>query len=407
MEFWLSLLGLVILLLVVKAYLIKGVYQATDSRKGTWIYGVFSIGTLLIGVPTMIAAFSDGMVGLMFWENFPIALMISVVLCEVLLLAFFVIADILEIVKSIGQQKNETTEPVKTRRRFLKQVGIGITALPFASFLYGITKGKYNFKVIEEVLSFKDLPKAFDGFKIVQFSDLHSGGFDSFEDVKRGMELIQAQNADLILFTGDLVNDLEAEIIPYKPLLKALNAPFGKYAVLGNHDYPIDKDLFPTEEAAQQNFSAIHQHHEDTNFHLMNNSNVKLEKDGTFIRLIGVENWGHSFIKEGDLDKAIQDCTDDEFSILMSHDPTHWDDVVLKHPKHIHLTLAGHTHGSQLGLELLGIKWSPIQYFYKRWAGLYQSLNQYLYVNRGFGFIGFAGRVGIPPEITVFTLKTI
>ena len=282
---------------------------------------------------------------------------------------------------------------------------MGFSLLPFSSFLYGITKGKYNFKVYNQKLFFQDLPSAFDGFRIVQFSDLHSGGFDSYEDVKHGFDLIQAQGADLILFTGDLVNDLADEILPYKALLKGLSAPFGKYSVLGNHDYPEDEELFPDETSKSKNFAAVQQHQADAGFHLLNNANVKLEKKQAAIRLIGVENWGNSFIKEGDLDKAIEGCASDEFSILMSHDPTHWEEVVLKHPKHIHLTLSGHTHGMQMGIEAMGIKWSPIQYFYNRWAGLYQELNQYLYVNRGFGFMAFAGRVGIPPEITVFTLK--
>ena len=203
-----------------------------------------------------------------------------------------------------------------------------------------------------------------------------------------------------------MVNDLEAEILPYKSILKNLKAPYGKFSVLGNHDYPQDKDLFESEEAAKLNFEAIKKHHNDIEFRLLNNASVKIEKGNQYIRLIGVENWGNGFVKEGDIDKAIENCKENEFSILMSHDPTHWEEKVLSHKKHIDLTLSGHTHGAQIGIELLGRKWSPVQYFYKRWAGLYKELGQYLYVNRGFGFIAFAGRVGIPPEITVLTLKT-
>ncbi|MFK8006414.1 MAG: metallophosphoesterase [Saprospiraceae bacterium] len=396
-------------ILAFKGYISRGVYQATVSKTTQFWYTVFSLGTFIVGVIALVRTFPNGIIGLSTSTNFIIALMLSVVLCELILGLFFIGDDLILFINWMTEKKsNEIDNNIITnsRRRFLKTTGLVLTSLPFASFLYGITKGKYDFKVIEQTLKFSDLPKAFDGFKIVQFSDLHSGGFDSYEDVKRGFDLIQKQKANLILFTGDLVNDLAEEILPYKHLLKNLHAPFGKYSVLGNHDYSEDDGLFPDEVSKKKNFIAIQQHQKDAGFQLLNNANTKIEKDNSFIRLIGVENWGNSFIKEGDLDKAIENCEEDEFSILMSHDPTHWEKVVLKHSKHIHLTLSGHTHGAQMGVESLGIKWSPIQYVYKRWAGLYEELNQYLYVNRGFGFMGFAGRIGIQPEITIFTLKT-
>lgn len=409
MKFW-FFFGLVLLfILTFKGYISRGVFQATASRTIQLAYTAFSVGTFLLGIITLLLTFPKGIIGITTGQNLSIALMLSVVICELILGLFFLGDDLLLLIKwmsekNVNAEANETDS--SSRRRFLKTTGLALSSLPFASFLYGITKGKYNFRVLEETLFFSDLPKAFDGFKIVQFSDLHSGGFDSYEDVKRGFDLIQAQQADLILFTGDLVNDLAEEILPYKDLLGNLQAPFGKYSVLGNHDYSEDDGLFPDEGAKKKNFNAIQQHQQDAGFELLNNANVKIEKDNAFIRLLGVENWGDSFIREGDLDKAIQNCGENEFSILMSHDPTHWEKVVLKHSKHIHLTLSGHTHGMQMGIEALGIKWSPIQYFYKYWAGLYQELNQYLYVNRGFGFMGFAGRIGIAPEITIFTLKT-
>ncbi|MFK7906268.1 MAG: metallophosphoesterase [Chitinophagales bacterium] len=409
MKFWFFFaLGLLVLL-AFKGYISRGVYQATASKTVQLYFTLFSVVTFIVGVLTLIRTFPNGIIGLTTLQNFVIALMLSVVICELILGLFFIADDLILLFKWMGEKKsNVIADNVDTnsRRRFLKTTGLLLSSLPFASFLYGITKGKYNFRVYEQTLQFSDLPKAFDGFKIVQFSDLHSGGFDSFEDVKRGFDLIQAQQADLILFTGDLVNDLAEEILPFKGLLKNLHAPFGKYSVLGNHDYSEDDGLFPDEASKTKNFVAIQQHQKDAGFQLLNNANTKIEKDNVFIRLLGVENWGNSFIKEGDLDKAIEGCVDNEFSILMSHDPEHWEKIVLKHPKHIHLTLSGHTHGMQMGIEALGIKWSPIQYFYKYWAGLYQELNQYLYVNRGFGFMGFAGRVGIAPEITTFILKT-
>ena len=408
MKFWLFFVLFVLCLSAFKVYIARGVYLATASKNVKLYYTIFSICTLIIGIATMVTTFPKGIVGMTTSQNLAIALMISVLICELILSLFFFGDDLILFVEWIFEKKNNVIESsieTKNRRRFLKTTGLVFSTLPFASFLYGITKGKYNFKVFEKTLQFSDLPKAFDGFKIVQFSDLHAGGFDSYEDVQRGFDLIQVQQADLILFTGDLVNDLAEEVILYKDLLKNLHAPFGKYSVLGNHDYSEDDGLFPDEESKTKNHLAIQQHQKDAGFHLLNNANAKIEKAGTFIRLIGVENWGNGFIKEGDLDKAIENCAENEFSILMSHDPTHWEKVVLKHQKHIHLTLSGHTHGMQMGIEALGIKWSPIQYFYKHWAGLYHEFNQYLYVNRGFGFMGFAGRVGITPEITVFTLK--
>lgn len=408
MKFWLIFGVGVLSILAFKGYISRGVYQATASKTFQIWFTLFSIITFILGIITLVRTFLNGIIGLTTVQNFTIALMLSIVICELILGLFFIGDDLILFLKWMFEKKGNALEnniDANSRRRFLKTTGLVFTTLPFASFLYGITKGKYNFKVFEQTLTFSDLPKAFDGFKIVQFSDLHSGGFDSYEEVKRGFDMIQEQEADLILFTGDLVNDIAEEIIPYKDLLKNLHAPFGKYAVLGNHDYSEDDGLFPDEDSKKKNFLAIQEHQKDAGFQLLNNANTKIKKGNEFIRLLGVENWGNGFIKEGDLDKAINNCGEKEFSILMSHDPTHWEKVVLKHPKHIHLTLSGHTHGAQMGMETMGMKWSPVQYIYKYWGGLYQELNQYIYVNRGFGFMGFAGRIGIPPEITTFTLR--
>ena len=406
--FWISLIIMVTLLTLFKAYMTRGVKHAVRKKAVTWAYGIFSIGSLLLGILTMIFAFREGIIGMKFWQNFTIALMCSVIICETIVLIFFVADDVLMfggwIKRKLTKEKAAHT-PDPSRRRFVKLGGFSLMSLPFASFLYGITRGKYNFKVIEQELAYADLPDAFDGFRFVQFSDLHTGGFDSMEDVVRGLNLIQEQKPELILFTGDLVNSRSAEVLPYKDLLKKLAAPMGKFSVLGNHDYPHNSEEFRDKEEGKRNFAEIQQYHADMGFQLLNNANVKLEKNGEHIRLIGVENWGKGFVQEGDLDLAVEGCDDKEFSILMSHDPTHWEEKVLKHPKHFHLTLSGHTHGMQMGIEMMGIKWSPVQYLYERWAGLYEELNQKLYVNRGFGFMAFAGRVGVPPEITVFTLK--
>lgn len=219
------------------------------------------------------------------------------------------------------------------------------------------------------------------------------------------MNILQNQNPDMVLFTGDLVNNHAGEIEPYLSTLKNIKAPFGKFSVMGNHDYG-EYIRWDSQQDKINNVKKIRSHHHAMGFDLLENSNRLIEKDGDSIRLLGVENWGNPpFPQYGDLDRAIKNTKDSEFTVLMSHDPDHWEEKTLKHKKKIHLTLAGHTHGSQFGIEIPGFKWSPVQYKYKRWAGLYEKLDQYLYVNRGFGFLGYPGRVGIWPEITIIELK--
>lgn len=402
MRIW-GLLLFILILLLFKVYLIRGVSQASDSRALVWTYGIVSLGSLILGFLTFRMAFNSGQINMSLWQNIITAFMVSVIVCEFILAVFFLADDVLWLFQALAQKTGLLESGTAAgRRRWIKAIGLGITTLPFAAYLYGITKGKYDYKVFNKTLIFPDLPAAFDGFRIAQFSDFHAGSFDQAEAVKIGLQKLQAQNADLILFTGDLVNDDADEVLPYKNFLKDLQAPFGKYAVLGNHDYPRSAEQNGAESPKVQK---IKQHHQEAGFRLLNNENVEIRKANDSIRLIGVENWGTRFVKHGDLNKATTGCPDEAFSVLLSHDPSHWEEEALKFPKKFHLTLAGHTHGLQMGIELPQFKWSPIKYVYPRWAGLYQEKEQYLYVNRGFGFIGFAGRVGIRPEITVFTLK--
>ncbi len=292
------------------------------------------------------------------------------------------------------------------RRRFLTLAAAGIAAIPFAGMLYGITKGKYRYTVNKVKLSFKDLPKAFEGFKIVQISDIHAGSLDSKEDVARGVQMINDESPDVILFTGDLVNSDKEEINPFIDIFEKLKARHGKFSVLGNHDYYGVPRSEREEGKNTVYWEDFFRKYEAMGFQLMNNESQRIEKDGEHINILGVENWGGGrwFPKLGDLDKTLENINDDEFCVLMSHDPSHWDEKVLPHNKHIHLTLSGHTHGFQFGVNLPGFKWSPAQYRYPRWMGLYKEAEQYLYVNRGFGFLAFPGRVGMWPEITVLEL---
>ncbi len=292
------------------------------------------------------------------------------------------------------------------RRKFVSQIAIGIAAVPFLSLLYGMTKGKYNFKVIKQTLFFSDLPDSFDGATITHISDIHSGSFDDPEKIQYAVDLINEQNSDMVLFTGDIVNTHATEMYPWIDTFKKIHNPkFGKFSVLGNHDYG-EYIQWPSQQAKDDNFVAIKNLHQQIDFKLLLNENVRLKKGSDEIAIVGVENWGHNFKKAGDLVKASSGLTQNDFKILMSHDPSHWEYEVKNHEQNFHLTLSGHTHGLQFGIEIPGIiKWSPVQYVYKQWAGLYENLGRYIYVNRGFGFHAYPGRVGIWPEISVIELK--
>jgi predicted MPP superfamily phosphohydrolase len=291
------------------------------------------------------------------------------------------------------------------RSEWVSWLALAVAAVPFTGLLYGLTRGRHYYKVHKETLYFDDLPAAFDGFTITQLSDIHSGSFTSHEGVEKGVAMVNDQKSDLLLFTGDLVNNQASEMDRWIPVFAKLKAAYGKYSVLGNHDYG-DYMRWENEGDKYTNLNRLKKVHTQIGFKLLLNEAVEIKKDGQSIALIGVENWGKGgFHKYGDLKKATAAVPAKEFKILMSHDPSHWDAVTLGHDKHIHLTLSGHTHGMQFGIELFGFKWSPIKYVYRQWAGLYQQQGKYLYVNRGFGFLGLKGRVGIWPEITVITLK--
>ena len=291
-----------------------------------------------------------------------------------------------------------------TRRAFISQLGLGLAVIPFVGIIYGMLKGKYDYTVRRHTIFFKDLPDAFEGLTITQLSDIHAGSFDDPEAVKRGVALANAQKSDLLFFTGDLVNNEATEIEPYMDIFKALHAPLGKFAILGNHDYGDYKWwASPAEKLA--NFKQLKAHHKALGFKLMLDENLEIERNGQKLTLVGVENWGHGFAQYGDLSKAMTGVAQDSFKILLSHDPTHWEKQVKTLDNPIHLTLSGHTHGAQMGVEIKGFKWSPIKYRYPKWAGLYEENGRYLHINRGFGFLGFSGRVGISPEITVLELR--
>ncbi|NUY81575.1 metallophosphoesterase [Flavobacterium sp. MAH-1] len=339
---------------------------------------------------------------------FTLGLVLIIYIPKILLTVFMFTEDVYRMIAALVNvaTKERQGDFLPERRKFISTVALGVASIPFVSLLYGMKWGKYNFKVIKQPIYFPDLPDAFDGFTICQISDVHSGSFDNAEKINYAIDLINEQQADMCLFTGDIVNTHATEMHPWIDTFNRIKSyKYGKFSVLGNHDYgeyvewnhPKDKE---------DNFKAIKNLYGQIGFDLMLNEHKFIEKDGQRIALVGVENWGIGFKQVGDLGKASHDLTNDDFKILMSHDPSHWDVEVKNHPKNYQLTLAGHTHGLQFGIEIPGfIKWSPIQYRYPQWAGLYENLGRYLYVNRGFGFHAYPGRVGIWPEITVIELK--
>ncbi|HEU4717318.1 MAG TPA: metallophosphoesterase [Bacteroidia bacterium] len=302
--------------------------------------------------------------------------------------------------------KNDPMEFGSSRRKFISTVAAATAAIPFAGIIHGLTAGKFRFRVRREEVFFPDLPDAFDGFTITQLSDIHIGSFDPDSDrdeVRRGIAMANAEKSDLFVFTGDLVNNMASEMDPWMNEVKQLRAPYGQYSILGNHDYGMY--LTWPEQERLKSFNRLCEIHGELGFRLLRNEHTVIEKDGQQLYLLGVEDWGRGFLHEGDLDKALEGVPENAFKILLSHDPSHFDEIVSQHPTHVHMTLSGHTHGAQFGVEIPGVKWSPVQFAYPHWAGLYNEAKRYIYVNRGFGFLAFPGRVGIWPEVTVLTLR--
>lgn len=293
------------------------------------------------------------------------------------------------------------------RRVFISQLALSIAALPFLGILDGIWKGRYRYRVISHTLEFDDLPEAFDGFTIAQISDIHSGSFDNKNKVEYGVNMVNELDADVVMFTGDMVNNLASEAEPWIDTFKELTGKNGVFSILGNHDYG-DYWRFPNAQDKVDNLNRLKEIHREMGMDLLLNESRFFERNGQRIYVAGVENWGlPPFPQYGDLESALNGIPEKAFTVMLSHDPSHFDAEIKQHPKKVHLTLSGHTHGMQFGIEIPGwIKWSPVKFKYPKWAGLYNELNdQVLHVNRGFGFLAFPGRVGIWPEITHLTLR--
>jgi predicted MPP superfamily phosphohydrolase len=341
-------------------------------------------------------------------RNYLFGLFLVVFIPKLIIVIFMFGEDIMRFFTGLFYKisENETDFYLPSRRKFISTIAIGIAALPFTSLLFGMIKGRYNFKVLQYELEFDDLPESFDGFTLTQISDIHSGSFDNKDKISYAIDLINEQQSDVILFTGDLVNNVAEEMDEWKELFSTLKAKDGVFSILGNHDYG-DYVRWESKEAKVNNLNKLKNIQSEMGWNLLLNENHFIEREDQKIAIIGVENWGENGFKQvGDLDLACDNVNDKDFKILLSHDPSHWKSKVKQDQRNIHLTLSGHTHGMQFGIEIPGwIKWSPIKYRYENWAGIYEEQGRFINVNRGFGFLGYPGRVGIWPEISVIKLK--
>ncbi|MBL0033659.1 MAG: metallophosphoesterase [Bacteroidetes bacterium] len=405
-----------VILFLIDLYVFQGVKLLIQSRSVStqrivvwtyWTISALAISVLLLGQ-------------VIDWHTWPKALrvytfaMIFVIyLTKIFITVFMLLDDIIRLFRYIFgwlaikfSSSKEVSETFRiSRLDFLVKTGFIVGAIPFFSLIYGMLKGAYNYKIHRTKIAFKDLPEEFEGLKMVQISDLHTGSFNTTEHLARAVELIMDEKPDVIFFTGDLVNDLHTEALPFKEIFQRLKAPHGVFSILGNHDYG-DYYKWPDINSKIENLDKLKSFHSEVGWNLLLNEHTYLEKNGAKIGLIGVENYSgkKNFSRYGDMKIATKDYEVQGVNILLSHDPSHWNTEITNDYKFIDLTLSGHTHGMQFGIEIPGFKWSPVQYMYKQWADLYEQEHQKLYVNRGLGFLGYPGRVGILPEISVFNL---
>ncbi len=401
---------ILLLVLLIDIY----VFQAIRTVTGTlspglrkviqfvyWAVSLISLGTLLL---VLLSRGTSPTPLRMQVANLLFILFIS----KLVIVFFLVLDDVVRVGQWLSNALRGPEEPKfsLSRHRFMSQVALTVGMLPFATLLWGMVKGAFDYQVKKVTLAFPNLPAAFDGFRLLQITDMHAGSFADGAPLQQAIKLINQQEADAVVFTGDMVNNMAKEVKPYISILAQVKAPHGVFSILGNHDYG-DYVEWPSPEAKRQNVQHLVDLQRQAGWDVLLNEHRVLERDGQKIGMLGVENWGHrmNFPKYGILSKAHAGTQDLPFKILLTHDPSHWDgEVNVKYPD-IDLTLSGHTHGMQFGVNIPGWKWSPVQYVYKQWAGLYKKGKQHLYVNVGLGFLGYHGRVGFLPEITVFELK--
>ena len=417
---YLPLLISLFIQLALDFYVYRGIRLVNDDLDGPsktilfWTYWGISAGVIFLGIYnayTIRESFNTGQ--RVAFHNYSFAILILLLIPKMLYASFLIIDDLVHFSRwFIGSLYSvPSSDNGISRLKFINQMGLLVASVPFMAIIYGVLKGRFDYTVMKTKLKFTNLPKSFDGFKVVQISDMHLGSFyDNHGPVQKAIDKINELEADLVLFTGDMVNNFGFETRGWEPVLSQIRAKYGKFSVLGNHDYgdyaESTKILGSIERA--NNFEEICSFHKKIGFDLLMDENRTILKDGEYFRVLGVQNWGAKggLRKQyGDLFKALEGTDSEEFQILLSHDPSHWEGQIIENSK-IDLTLSGHTHGMQFGIRIPGFEWSLVKYIYPQWAGLYSKGNRHIYVNRGFGYVGFPGRVGIPPEITLIELQS-
>jgi len=404
----------IIILILLDWYVFQSLKLVTQQLPGKWkwlVYGLYWSFTLA----AVVIFLAGPLLQIEHWAKnvriYFFSVLIGLFIAKFISAAFFLMDDLRRVLQWAGgklfyryiQDENFKAGTID-RSVFLSWMGFTIGGGVFGSLLWGFGN-KYRYKTERVKLSFDTLPASFKGMKIVHISDIHSGSFTDKRAVEKGVQKILDEKPDLILFTGDLVNDHADEMHDYMDVFARLKAPMGVFSSLGNHDYG-DYRQWSSEKEKADNLARLKQIHADMGWRLLMNEHLPLEKNGEQIGILGIENWSAkgNFTKYGKMADAYAGSEKYPFKILLSHDPSHWEAEVRQKYTDVDLMLSGHTHGMQFGVEIPGFRWSPVQYVYKQWAGLYEKGNQKLYVNRGFGFIGYPGRVGILPEITVIEL---
>ena len=392
---------------VLEWYAFQAIKASTNQRIWWWLY--LSIATfLLINLFIGLLQF-DRSRGFSTYETYSFGLFFAMAVFQLMVGGMLLLEDLIRGMKGLINIVSQTTTSdnlyLPKRRAFISQLAIALGMIPSGALIYGMLKGKYNYQVLRYTLTYDDLPQSFDGYQITQISDIHSGSFDNAEKVQYGIDLINQQESDIILFTGDLVNNIAKEMRPWQNQFSTLSARHGVFSVLGNHDYG-DYYQWPSEQDKVDNMNQLSTLQKEMGWTLLRNEHHFIQRGKERLALLGVENWGTGFKRAGDLEKTLEHVQANDFKILFSHDPSHWEAQVLPHAFPIHLTLSGHTHGMQFGIEIPGwIKWSPVKWRYKQWAGVYEQGQQKINVNRGFGFLAYPGRFGMWPEISVITLR--
>ncbi len=408
----LLILFFAVVFMAIDYYVFQAITNITKNTSSAWKTGI----RLVYWIPTILSLFA-----LLWWafgdpdrasanvRNWVITGLFSVYFSKIFAVLFLFIDDIHRGVRLVAGyfSKGATGDlpgEAIPRSEFLSKAAVVAASIPMGAFAYGIISGAHDYRVRRITLKLKNLPNSFDGMRIGQISDIHSGSFWDKTAVKGGVEMLMKEKPEMIFFTGDLVNNATHEVKDYFDIFSKLRAPLGVFSITGNHDYG-DYKRWATTELKQDNFKDLIEAHRLLGYDLLMNEHRFVELGGEKLAIIGIENWGTRFQKYGKLDLAHAGTDEAAVKLLLSHDPTHWDAQVRPLYPDIDATFSGHTHGFQFGVEIPGFRWSPVQYVYNQWGGLYQEGDQYLYVNRGFGYLGYPGRVGMPPELTVFELK--